>query len=77
MFRGDVKAIERMAFEFCEDEAANGVAYVEARFSPHLLAQGEVTPKHVVEAVWKGFQRGEQQFGVKVGRVRGHVYVHL
>jgi hypothetical protein len=38
---GDLSAIERVAYEFCEDKAKNGVLYVEARYSPHfLLAEG-------------------------------------
>jgi adenosine deaminase len=38
---GDFSAIERVAYEFCEDKARNGVLYVEARYSPHfLLAEG-------------------------------------
>jgi len=38
---GDLSAVERVAYEFCEDKAKNGVLYVEARYSPHfLLAKG-------------------------------------
>ena len=58
-----------MAYEFCEDEARNGVLYVEARFSPHLMTNPnspEVTPEKVVEAVLEGFAEGERDFGVKV-----------
>lgn len=35
--RGDKDAIERVAYELCEDEAQHGVVYFEARYSPHLL----------------------------------------
>ena len=34
---GDLEAIERIALEFCEDAAHNGLLYVESRFCPHLL----------------------------------------
>ena len=34
---GDLVAIERIAREFCEDAAHNGLLYVESRFCPHLL----------------------------------------
>lgn len=37
LYRGDLEAIERMAFEFCEYQAADGVIYAEARYCPHLL----------------------------------------
>ncbi|VDO28818.1 unnamed protein product, partial [Heligmosomoides polygyrus] len=65
--RGDKVAIERIAYEMCEDQAANGVIYFEGRYSPHLLCLpgGELTPKGVVEAVKRGFDRGEAKFGVK------------
>lgn len=77
-------AIERIAYEFCEQAAANDVIYVEARYCPHLLladvfnnskvdyinhnskiAEVEnVTVHAIVEAVNRGFARGEKDFGV-------------
>ena len=42
-FSGDLVAIERIALEFCEDAAHNGLLYVESRFCPHLLL-GEPQP---------------------------------
>ncbi|CAD6191280.1 unnamed protein product [Caenorhabditis auriculariae] len=66
--RGDLEAIERIAYELCEDQAANNVVYFEGRYSPHLLLateKPEVTAAHVVAAVKKGFDRGEADFGVK------------
>lgn len=35
--RGDLHAIERMAYEFCEMQSQEGVIYVEARYCPFLL----------------------------------------
>ena len=55
-----------MAEEFCEDQAANGVAYTEARFSPHLMAEGEVGAEQILRAALDGFKAGEEQFGIKV-----------
>ncbi|CAJ0595163.1 unnamed protein product [Cylicocyclus nassatus] len=65
--RGDSAAIERIAYEMCEDQAANGVIYFEGRYSPQLLcAPGcELDSTGVVEAVKRGFDRGEADFGVK------------
>ncbi|CAG0897613.1 unnamed protein product [Darwinula stevensoni] len=37
--KDDVDAVERMAFEFVEDQARNGVCYCEARYCPFLLLQ--------------------------------------
>ena len=66
--RGDVAVTRRMAVEFCEDQAANGVAYTEARFSPHLMASedGEVGAEEMLRAALEGFKEGEERFGTKV-----------
>ncbi|XP_074607454.1 adenosine deaminase-like isoform X3 [Acropora palmata] len=68
----DVAAIERIAHEFCEDEALSGVLYFEVRYCPHLLCTTEsvgednrVSPRDVVQAVIRGLKRGERDFGVK------------
>jgi len=68
---GDLSAIERVAYEFCEDKAKNGVLYVEARYSPHfLLAEGGPSDiaalSDVVRAINRGHARGEQSFNIKV-----------
>lgn len=80
---GDLEAIERMSYEFCESAAEQGVIYVEARYCPFLLMPDsfteanflsqnignhdkngkQISTKEVVEAVNKGFQDGERQFG--------------
>ena len=68
-FRGDLKAIRRIAIEFCQDVVANGVLYVEARFCPHLMLSEsvpEVTARHVVQTVLDGFKEAETQLGLKV-----------
>ncbi|MCP9265415.1 Adenosine deaminase [Dirofilaria immitis] len=64
LLAGDKDAIERVAYELCEDEAENGVVYFEARYSPHLLCN-TLEPRGVVEAIRRGFDRGEKEFGVK------------
>ena len=56
-----------MAVEFCEDQAANAVAYTEARFSPHLMASEEVGAEEMLRAALDGFREGEEKFGTKVG----------
>lgn len=37
-------AIKRIAYEFVEDRAKEGVIYVEVRYSPHFLANTQVDP---------------------------------
>jgi len=63
---GDPAAVERVAREFCEDAAHNGLLYVEARFCPHLLLGegGSVTPDQIVEAALQGFQAGQASHGL-------------
>lgn len=53
-------ALERVAFEAAEDLANDGVVYAEIRFAPELHQNQGLTLDQVVEAVIKGFQRGEE-----------------
>ncbi|XP_030640619.1 adenosine deaminase-like isoform X2 [Chanos chanos] len=74
---GDREAIKRIAYEFVEDKAKQGVIYVEVRYSPHLLAnrdvepipwqqkQGDLTPDEVVNSVNQGLSAGEKAFKTK------------
>ncbi|XP_051832458.1 adenosine deaminase [Antechinus flavipes] len=75
---GDREAIKRVAYEFVEMKAKEGVVYVEVRYSPHLLAnskvkpipwnqaEGDLTPDEVVFLVNQGLQEGERDFHIKV-----------
>ncbi|XP_048873116.1 adenosine deaminase [Brienomyrus brachyistius] len=74
---GDREAVKRVAYEFVETKAKEGVVYVEVRYSPHLLAnsgvepipwnqkQGDLTPDEVVRLVNQGLKEGEAAFGIK------------
>ncbi|XP_069058057.1 adenosine deaminase-like isoform X1 [Pleurodeles waltl] len=75
---GDREAIKRIAYEFVEIKAKEGVIYVEVRYSPHLLAnckvdpipwgqmEGDLTPDEVVDLVNQGLREGERDFNIKV-----------
>ncbi|KAM6924499.1 adenosine deaminase [Xenentodon cancila] len=75
---GDREAIKRIAYEFVEDKAKEGVIYVEVRYSPHLLAnskvqpipwdqnEGDLSPDEVVHLVNEGLREGERAFKIKV-----------
>ncbi|XP_025854523.1 adenosine deaminase isoform X2 [Vulpes vulpes] len=75
---GSREAIKRIAYEFVEMKAKEGVVYVEVRYSPHLLAnckvepipwnqpEGDLTPDEVVALVSQSLQEGERDFKVKV-----------
>ena len=64
--------MERIAYEFCEDQSLCGVLYFEVRYSPHELCTTDleqpeeklVLPRDIVEAVNRGLKRGEHDFGV-------------
>ncbi|KAJ8359252.1 hypothetical protein SKAU_G00157770 [Synaphobranchus kaupii] len=74
---GDREAIKRIAYEFVETKAKEGVLYVEVRYSPHLLAntkvdpipwnqkEGHLTPDEVVNLVNQGLREGERAFRIK------------
>ena len=61
----DAEALERIAFELAEDQAAEHIRYFEVRFCPTLNTQGGLTPEQILEAVSKGLRRGETAFGVR------------
>ncbi|CAJ0937512.1 unnamed protein product, partial [Mesorhabditis belari] len=87
---GDVTVLENIAYETCEDQHRNGVIYFEARYAPHFLANtgpgidyehtyhkdGPVTAEDVVQAVYRGFERGKKDFGIEARSIlcciRGH-----
>ncbi|XP_054465115.1 adenosine deaminase [Anoplopoma fimbria] len=74
---GDRDAIKKIAYEFVEDKAKEGVIYVEVRYSPHLLAntkvdpipwnqkEGDLSPDEVVKLVNEGLSEGEKAFKIK------------
>ncbi|NXY38817.1 ADA deaminase, partial [Pomatorhinus ruficollis] len=74
---GDREAVKRIAYEFVETKAKEGVSYVEVRYSPHLLAnsgvtpipwgqaEGDLTPDEVVQLVNQGLKDGERDFHIK------------
>jgi len=64
----DAAALERVAFEYAEDLAADGVVYAEVRFAPHFHTAGGLGLDAVLDAVMRGLRRGEEQFGL-VARV--------
>ncbi|ESP02647.1 hypothetical protein LOTGIDRAFT_171847 [Lottia gigantea] len=74
---GDSEALYRIAYEFCEDCARQGIKYAEARYSPHEMANdsekpehssksGNLSPSDVVSTISDGLQKGSEDFGVNV-----------
>jgi len=62
-------ALERVAYEFVEDMAADGVVYAETRFAPHFHTAAGLGLDAVMAAVLGGLARGERDFGVATGLI--------
>ncbi|XP_022250962.1 adenosine deaminase-like isoform X3 [Limulus polyphemus] len=75
LIKGNCTAIERIAYEMAEQQAREGVVYSEVHYRPANLASiirsdglssaETVTYRMVLELVTKGFQRAEQDYGIK------------
>ncbi len=61
--------LERVAYEFIEDMAADNVVYGEVRFAPHFHTQEGLGLDGVMAAVLDGLQRGSDDFGVQFGLI--------
>ena len=61
-------ALERVAYEFVLDVAAENVRYVEVRYSP-LLHRPALTMVQAIEAPLRGIKRAEAETGTKVGLI--------
>jgi adenosine deaminase len=57
-------SIERVAYEMVADAAADGLRYLEVRYCPALSTRAGLGMDDVIEAEWRGLQRGEAEFGV-------------
>ena len=63
------ESLERVAYEFMEDMAADNVVYAEVRFAPHFHIQEDLGLDAVMTAVLHGLERGKQEFGVHFGLI--------
>jgi len=60
-------ALERVAFESAVDLASDGVVYAEVRYAPELSTRNGLSPDEAVQAVLRGFARGERETGMRMG----------
>ena len=66
----DTDAVRRIAYENVADAAAEGIDYVELRFSPVFMAEKhDLELAGVVRAVCEGTAQGEVDFPVKVNLI--------
>jgi len=61
-------ALERVAYEFVIDKAAENLRYVEVRYSP-LLHRPALTLAQAIEAPLAGIRRASAETGTKVGLI--------
>lgn len=62
-------ALERAAYELCQDVAKENVVYLEVRFAPLLHLENDLSPREVVQAVLRGLKHGEETFGLQSGLI--------
>ncbi len=62
------QALERVAYEFVLDKAAENVRYVEVRYSP-LLHRPALTLAQAIDAPLAGIRRAAAETGMKVGLI--------
>jgi len=61
-------ALDRITYELAEDAAADGVRYIEVRYSPVLNTRHDLSLGEAVEAPLRGLERAEREHGI-VGRL--------
>jgi adenosine deaminase len=57
-------SLERIAYELAEDAAAEGVRYIEMRYSPVLNTRHDLSLGEAVEAPLKGLERALRDHGI-------------
>ncbi|MCC7011163.1 MAG: adenosine deaminase [Planctomycetes bacterium] len=63
------EALERIAYEYCEDMARDNVVYSEVRFAPHFHTSEGLGLDGVMRAVLSGLEHGKQDFKVSAGLI--------
>ncbi len=58
-------ALERTAYELCEDAAEENIRYMEIRYSPILHTEGGLPLTETVDAPLRGMQRAEEEYGIR------------
>lgn len=58
-------ALERVAYELCQDAAAENVRYMEIRFSPILHTERGLPLPETVDAPLRGLARAREELGIR------------
>lgn len=62
-------ALERVAYELCEDAAAENVIYIEVRFAPLLHTETGLKPRDVATSVLAGLRQAEADHPIRTGLI--------
>ena len=65
----DARALERVAYELCEDAYRENVRVLEIRYAPTNYRTDTLKLFHIVEAVLAGIGRAERDFDMLVGLI--------
>lgn len=68
LIKGDKHILERIAFEFCEDQYYNNMIYTEVRYNPHIL-QGELTCDEVIQSINRGIRMACMKYPIYVNTI--------
>src|SRR5690554_3884329 len=63
------EALYRAAFELAEDNALEGVKYMEVRYSPLLHTEQGLSFPVIVEAVGEGLREAKRRYGIMTGQI--------
>lgn len=63
------ESLYRAAFELAEDNALEGVKYMEVRYSPLLHTEQGLSFPVIVEAVAEGLREAKRQYGIMTGQI--------
>jgi adenosine deaminase len=63
------EALERVTYELVQDGAAEGVRYMEIRYSPILCTKRGMPLTEAVEAPLRGMHRAQKDFGVRTALI--------
>jgi adenosine deaminase len=61
--------LERVTWELLEDAHAEGVRYIEIRYSPALNVRGGLTYDEVVDAPRRAIRRARESLGIRAGLI--------
>lgn len=63
------EAVERIAYELCEDISKENIKYIEVRFAPPLQITEKFNADDVVRCALSGLEQGARDFKIKTGAI--------